>query len=31
MSSGGAIPKNHESIIEALMELRIDNPDIDVI
>ena len=31
MSSGGTIPKNHESIIEALMELRIDNPDIDVL
>ena len=28
---GGTIPKNHESIIEPLMELRIDHHDIDVL
>ena len=29
--SGGTIPKNHESIIEPLMELRIDHRDIEVL
>ena len=29
--SGGTIPKNHESIIEPLMELRIDHCDIEVL
>ena len=30
ITSGGTIPKNHESIIEPLMELRIDHRDIEV-
>ena len=29
--SGGTIPKNHESIIVPLMELRIDHRDIEVL
>ena len=31
LTSGGTIPKNHESIIEPLMELRIDHRDIEVL